>query len=94
MKHYPFVDDCGSWVMTALDLLHHVLVYVWNFHSKKLKCKQTLLRNDSTWHPGGSVHLSVCPWLRWLSEGPRIEPLIGLPTQWGVCLSLCPYPCS
>ena len=44
--------------------------------------------------PGGlrwwRVHLQLRSW----SQGPGIEPHVGLPAQWGVCISLSPSPYS
>ena len=39
--------------------------------------------------PGWLSRISVCLWLRSWSQGAGIESGIGLPTQQGVCFSLC-----
>ena len=43
------------------------------------------------WAPGWLRGLSLCIKLRSWSQGPGIEPYIGLSAQWGACflLSLC-----
>ena len=38
--------------------------------------------------PAWLSQLSICLWLRLGSQGPRIQPCIRLPAQWGACFSL------
>lgn len=49
------------------------------------------LETDHVGAPGWLRWLSICPWLRPRSLGPRTESHSGLPAQWVVCFS---FSCS
>ena len=42
--------------------------------------------------PGWLSRLSVCLRLRSRSQSPEMKPCVGLPAQWGTCLSFSLYP--